>query len=139
MWTALRSEHASTSMQERAHLTPRASASTTGLQVPERHVVKLEGFTTRMHDYLMSTDLIVSKPGGLTTAESMATGTPMVIVNPIPGQETRNTDMLLEAGAAIKINDLPLLACVAAVVPSSSVCCVSPGGVAGQPLHHSHL
>lgn len=79
------------------------------IKVPDHHVVKLEGFTKEMHNYLTAADIIISKPGGLTTAESMATGTPMVIVNPIPGQETRNTDMLLEAGVAVKINDLPLL------------------------------
>ena len=49
-------------------------------------------------------DLIVSKPGGLTTSEILARGVPMVIVNPIPGQESRNSDYLLENGAAVKVN-----------------------------------
>ena len=40
----------------------------------------------------------------------LARGLPMVIVNPIPGQESRNSDYLLENGAAIKINNLPTLA-----------------------------
>lgn len=93
-----------------------------------------------MHDYLTAADLLVSKPGakdegcagchtwvsrthypcagGLTTAEALATGTPMVIVNPIPGQESRNTDMLLEEGVALKINDTPLISCVAECVAS---------------------
>lgn len=79
------------------------------MSVPKRHSVVLVGFTNTMHLYLRIADLIVSKPGGLTTAESMACGTPMVIVNPIPGQETRNTDLLLEAGVAIKVNDEPIL------------------------------
>ena len=55
-------------------------------------------------------DLIVSKPGGLTTSEALARGTPMAIVNPIPGQESRNSDFLLENGAAIKINNVATLA-----------------------------
>jgi processive 1,2-diacylglycerol beta-glucosyltransferase len=46
----------------------------------------------------------VSKPGGLTTSEALARGAAMAIVNPIPGQESRNSDFLLEGGAAIKIN-----------------------------------
>ena len=49
-------------------------------------------------------DLVVTKPGGLTTSETLARGAVMVIVNPIPGQEARNSDFLLESGAAIKVN-----------------------------------
>ena len=51
-------------------------------------------------------DLFLGKPGGLTTAEALASGLPMVIFSPIPGQEERNSDHLLEEGAAIKCNDL---------------------------------
>jgi processive 1,2-diacylglycerol beta-glucosyltransferase len=51
----------------------------------------------------------VSKPGGLTTSETLARGAVMVIVNPIPGQESRNSDFLLENGAAIKVNNLGTL------------------------------
>ena len=79
------------------------------VDVPSRHKVKLEGFTRVMHEYMQAADLIVTKPGGLTTAESLATGTAMCIVNPYPGQEMRNTDNLLENGIAIKVNDLYLL------------------------------
>ena len=49
-------------------------------------------------------DLVISKPGGLTTSECLARGLPMVIVNPIPGQESRNSDFLLENGAGVKVN-----------------------------------
>ncbi|MDD3374747.1 MAG: galactosyldiacylglycerol synthase, partial [Candidatus Omnitrophica bacterium] len=45
-------------------------------------------------------------PGGMTTAESLAKGMPMVIVNPIPGQEARNTKLLLEKGIAIEIENI---------------------------------
>ena len=55
-------------------------------------------------------DLVVSKPGGLTTSETLARGAVMVIVNPIPGQESRNSDFLLENGAAIKVNNIGTLA-----------------------------
>ena len=53
--------------------------------------------------------MVVSKPGGLTTSETLARGALMVIVNPIPGQESRNSDFLLENGAAIKVNNLGTL------------------------------
>jgi len=48
--------------------------------------------------------LIVTKPGGLTTSESLAKGLPMVIIDPLPGQEMRNTDFLLEHGIGIRID-----------------------------------
>ena len=51
-------------------------------------------------------DLFIGKPGGLTTAEAVASGLPMCVFNPIPGQEERNCDHLLEEGIAIKCNDL---------------------------------
>ena len=50
------------------------------------------------------------KPGGLTTAESLATGTAMAIYHSLPGQEMRNADMILEEGAGFKISDSKMLA-----------------------------
>ena len=68
------------------------------------------GFTTEMDELMTAADLFVGKPGGLTTSEALAKGLPMVIINPIPGQEERNSDHLLEQGAAIRCNNLPALA-----------------------------
>ena len=65
--------------------------------------VRVEGFVANMHVWLNAADLVVSKPGGLTTAECLAMGKPMVIVDPIPGQEQRNAEMLLEEGAAVRL------------------------------------
>ena len=77
--------------------------------VPAKHASKLEGFTRVMHQYLSAADVIITKPGGLTTSEALATGTVMAVVNPLPGQELRNADMILEGGAGIKINDTFLI------------------------------
>jgi len=77
---------------------------------PERHRVKVLGFTREIDELMAVADLVVSKPGGLTTSETLARGAVMVIVNPIPGQETRNSDFLLESGAAIKANNTAVLA-----------------------------
>jgi processive 1,2-diacylglycerol beta-glucosyltransferase len=63
-----------------------------------------------MHEYMAASDLLLGKPGGLTTAEALAMGLVLVIVNPIPGQEERNSDHLLEEGVAIRCNNLPALA-----------------------------
>jgi processive 1,2-diacylglycerol beta-glucosyltransferase len=75
-----------------------------------RHRCHILGFTDQMDEFLACADLVVSKPGGLTTSEVLARGAVMAIVNPIPGQESRNSDFLLENGAAIKINNISTLA-----------------------------
>ena len=62
------------------------------------------GFTDRMHELMHAADLSVGKPGGLTSSEALACGLPMAIVHPVPGQEERNSDHLLEWGAAIRLN-----------------------------------
>jgi len=76
------------------------------ISVPERHRAHVLGFTNDMHELMAVADLVLSKPGGLTTSEVLARGAAMAVVNPIPGQESRNSDFLLENGAAIKINNL---------------------------------
>ena len=56
------------------------------IDVPARHRVKLLGFTTQMDQLLTMADLVMTKPGGLTTSEVLARGAAMAIVNPIPGK-----------------------------------------------------
>ncbi len=68
------------------------------------------GFTTEMDKYMAAADLMVGKAGGLTTSEALARALPMALIAPIPGQEERNADHLLEAGAAIRCNNLPATA-----------------------------
>jgi processive 1,2-diacylglycerol beta-glucosyltransferase len=68
------------------------------------------GFTTEMDQYMAAANLLVGKAGGLTTSEALARALPMVLIEPIPGQEERNADHLLEAGAAIRCNNLPVAA-----------------------------
>ena len=77
---------------------------------PQRHATQVLGFATNMHELMAASDLILTKPGGLTTSEALAMGKPLLILNPIPGQEAANSDFLLEQGAAVKVNcveDLP--------------------------------
>jgi processive 1,2-diacylglycerol beta-glucosyltransferase len=68
------------------------------------------GFTKQMDEYMAAADLLVGKAGGLTTSEALARHLPMALIEPIPGQEFRNADHLLEAGAAIRCNNLPAAA-----------------------------
>ncbi|MGH9908878.1 MAG: MGDG synthase family glycosyltransferase [Pyrinomonadaceae bacterium] len=73
-------------------------------------IVKPFGYTREMDELMAASDLVLGKPGGLTTSEALAKGLVFVIVNPLPGQEERNSDHLLEAAAAIRCNNLPTLA-----------------------------
>jgi processive 1,2-diacylglycerol beta-glucosyltransferase len=79
---------------------------------PGRHAsrpVRIVGYTDAMHEWMRAADVAVTKPGGLTVAESLVCGLPLVVVSPIPGQEARNSDYLLEHGAGIKVNNVRLL------------------------------
>jgi processive 1,2-diacylglycerol beta-glucosyltransferase len=75
-----------------------------------RHPTRLLGFVSNMHEFMAAADLVVTKPGGLTSSEALAIGRPLLIVDPIPGQEAANSDFLLEHGTAVKVNrveDIP--------------------------------
>jgi processive 1,2-diacylglycerol beta-glucosyltransferase len=79
------------------------------VEVPRRHRAKVMGFTAEIDELMAAADVVVSKPGGLTTSEVLARGAAMLVVNPIPGQESRNSDFLLENGAALKANNAATL------------------------------
>ena len=87
-------------------LTKLAARLSTDAQV----IIKPFGYTREMDELMTASDLVLGKPGGLTSSEALAKGLVFVIVNPIPGQEERNSDHLLEAGAGIRCNNLPTLA-----------------------------
>ena len=61
------------------------------------------GFTKMVPELMSASDLVITKPGGLTTSESLASNLPMIIVNPIPGQEEENAELLEKKGIAIWI------------------------------------
>jgi processive 1,2-diacylglycerol beta-glucosyltransferase len=64
------------------------------------------GFVNNMHEWMDAADLLVSKSGGLTSSEALAKGLPMLIVDPIPGQESRNADLIVEHRAGWKASSL---------------------------------
>lgn len=76
----------------------------------ENAELRVVGFTEQMAQWMRCADVVVTKPGGLTTAEALACGAAMVIVSPIPGPESRNSDYLLEQGVALKANRQQLVA-----------------------------
>ena len=62
-------------------------------------------YASNVDELMEVSTLIVSKPGGMTTSECLAKGLPMVIVDPIPGQEERNSQFLVRQGIAIRVDD----------------------------------
>jgi processive 1,2-diacylglycerol beta-glucosyltransferase len=79
------------------------------ITIPFHHKVHILGFTDFMHHLMSVASVVISKPGGLTSSEVLASGTPLLITNPIPGQETRNSDYLLEEGVAVKAESSHLI------------------------------
>lgn len=68
----------------------------------ENYVRVLE-FTNKVPELMSISDLVVTKPGGMTTTESLASELPMIVINPIPGQEEENAEFLESNGIAIWI------------------------------------
>ncbi|MGD0016121.1 MAG: glycosyltransferase [Verrucomicrobiia bacterium] len=68
---------------------------------PRRHTTKALGFVDNMHELMELAEVLVTKPGGITTAEALSRHVPMIIINPIPGQEEKNAQFLLAHNAAV--------------------------------------
>lgn len=84
-------------------------------QYPKR--LFAQGFTPHVEQLMACADLVITKPGGLTSSECLAMGLPMIVHSPIPGQEERNADFLLEQGVALKaIDDVGLAFRVRALI-----------------------
>lgn len=63
--------------------------------------VKIIKYTNKIPELMSISDLVITKPGGLTTTESLASGLPIIVINPIPGQEEENAEFLENAGVAV--------------------------------------
>ena len=63
------------------------------------------GFVNNVHELMTISDVIITKPGGVTSAEALAKSLPIIIINPLPGQEDLNTKILTSQGMAIKAPD----------------------------------
>jgi len=69
-----------------------------------RHRMSVCGYVNNINELMAVSDLIVTKPGGITTAEALSKGLPMIIIKPLPGQEMNNTQFLINERAAIKLD-----------------------------------
>lgn len=63
--------------------------------------VKIIKYTNKIPELMSISDLVITKPGGLTTTESLASGLPIIVINPIPGQEEENAEFLEQKGVAV--------------------------------------
>ena len=61
-------------------------------------------FTNEVYKFMKTADLVITKPGGLTVSEALASGLPMVIFDAIPGQEKENADFLIKNNMGIRIS-----------------------------------
>jgi processive 1,2-diacylglycerol beta-glucosyltransferase len=64
--------------------------------------LRIVGFVDNVYDYMHAADVLVSKPGGLSSSEALSAELPMVLVKPLPGQEERNTRYLVSRRAAVR-------------------------------------
>lgn len=67
--------------------------------------VKILSFTNQVPELMSVSDLVITKPGGLTTTESLASGLPLIIIDPLPGQEEENAEFIENSGAGILVKD----------------------------------
>ena len=70
-----------------------------------RHTTKIFGFVENVDELMEIAEMIITKPGGITTAEALVKKLPMIIINPIPGQEAMNTEYLLSQNVAVEASD----------------------------------
>ena len=77
-------------------------------RIRKKHKVNMHlyGYINNIEELMSVSDFIITKPGGLTVTESLAKGLPMIIINPIPGQEAMNTEYLIRKNAALKAKDV---------------------------------
>jgi processive 1,2-diacylglycerol beta-glucosyltransferase len=64
--------------------------------------ILIYGFVDNMDDFMDAADIIITKPGGITTSESLAKRLPMILTTPIPGHEERNAEFLQNNGVAMR-------------------------------------
>ena len=70
-------------------------------ETSKHETIKILEYTDKVPELMSISDLVVTKPGGLTTTESLASGLPIIVINPIPGQEEDNAEFLEKNGVAI--------------------------------------
>ena len=69
------------------------------------NTVKILSYTNQVPELMSISDLVITKPGGLTTTESLASGLPLIIIDPLPGQEEENAEFIETNGAGVWVKE----------------------------------
>lgn len=80
--------------------------------IKSKHYIRTLGFTHLFMEYLRASDVVISKAGGVTMTEALLCETPVLIFQPLPGQEEQNSQFLMNYGSAIKaeiVEEIPVL------------------------------
>jgi processive 1,2-diacylglycerol beta-glucosyltransferase len=67
--------------------------------------IQIHGYVEHIHELMAGADLLITKPGGLTTSEALSMHLPMLLYKPLPGQEFDNAKFLVRSGAAVLAKD----------------------------------
>ena len=71
-----------------------------------KHNVKVYGFVNNVDEFMDAAECIITKPGGLSVTESLAKKLPMIYIDPIPGQEERNVEFLVNCGVGLMVSSV---------------------------------
>lgn len=77
-----------------------------------KNKILLFDYTDKISQFMSAADVIITKPGGITTAEALSKKLPMIIIKPIPGQEANNTAYLMQKKAAVKVDNVGDITCI---------------------------
>lgn len=101
-----------------------------------RNSLQVFGFVSNINELMELVDCIITKPGGVSTAEILCKEKPLVIFSPLPGQEYENAEFLLNAGAAVTTSDVKKIPILIDQILSSEVrvrCFREMAGVLKKP------
>ncbi|KHD86489.1 1,2-diacylglycerol 3-glucosyltransferase [Bacillus ginsengihumi] len=73
--------------------------------ISSKHIFHIKGYIDYVHDVMAVSDVMITKPGGVTTAEALAMELPMILYKPLPGQEEDNARFLIHSGVAVQAED----------------------------------
>ena len=70
-----------------------------------KHRIRIRGYVRNAVELMHRSDLMITKPGGVTLAEAICAGVPLLLVRPLPGQEKGNAEVLVHHGAALHVRN----------------------------------
>lgn len=69
------------------------------------HILNL-GYVDNVDELMAASDVYIGKAGGISTTEALALDLPLIFIRPIPGQESRNADLIVKKGAGLRLKSI---------------------------------